>query len=195
MNFSRSLIKLLNDEAADLPASAEHQHSRLLQCCHAAYSSDLSFSKALAAVRGITSVLRPDDGLSCAELSQLHKHFPDVFTGEELEEGSGGPFNSNFNCLSVRNVAIAYPSVHLLDEFRLATEVIGDKETLQKKPLLNCHQQVRKSTHSLVVARGHPAQRKPCERLRRCQGRVQVVSSNIVEICIDAAGRELGKSL
>src|SRR5258708_18878592 len=71
-------------------------------------------------------------GPSCAELSQLHKHFPDVFTGEELEEGSGGPFNSNFNCLSVRNVAIAYPSVHLLDEFRLATEVIGDKEPCRR---------------------------------------------------------------
>src|SRR5258708_22447153 len=96
-----------------------------------------------------------------AEVNQLDKHFPDGFTGEELEEGSGCPFNSNFYCLSVRNVAIAYPSVHLLDEFRSATEVIGDKETLQKKPLLNCHQQVRRSIHSLVVARDHPAQRKP----------------------------------
>src|SRR4029077_4261157 len=158
-------------------------------------SSDLSFSKALPAVRGIKSVLGPDDGPSCAELSQLHKHFPDAFAGEELEEGSGGPFNSDFNCLSERNVAIAYPSVHLLDEFRLATEVIGDKETLQNEPLLNCHQQVRRSTHSLVVARDHPAQRKPCERLRRCQCRVQVVSSDIVEICVDAAGGELGKRL
>src|SRR5258708_20657089 len=87
-------------------------------------------------------------GPSCAELSQLHKHFPDVFTGEELEEGSGGPFNSNFNCLSVRNVAIAHPSVHLLDEFRLPTEVIGHKETFQKKPCLNSHQQVQNSTNS-----------------------------------------------
>ncbi len=58
-------------------------------------------------------MLRPGDGLSGAELNQLHKHFPDAFTGEELEEGSRGPFNSNFYCLSVRNVAIAYPSVHL----------------------------------------------------------------------------------
>src|ERR1700730_8392000 len=129
------------------------------------------------------------------ELSQLHKHFPDAFTGEELEEGSGGPFNSNFYCLSVRNVAIAYPSVHLLHEFRSATEVIENKETLQKKPLLNCHQQVRRSAHSLVVARDHSAQRKGCEVLRRYQGGVQMVSSDIVEICIDAAGRELSKRL
>ena len=59
MNFSPSLIKLLNDEVADLPASAEHEHSRLamLRCCPC--SSDLSFSKALPAVRGITFVLAP----------------------------------------------------------------------------------------------------------------------------------------
>jgi hypothetical protein len=57
----------------------------------------------------------------CPVLSQLHKHFAHAFTGKEPEEGSGGPFNSNFYCLSVRNVAIAYPSVHLLDEFRSAT--------------------------------------------------------------------------
>jgi hypothetical protein len=52
-----------------------------------------------------SSALRPNDGLSCAELSQLHKHFPDAFTGEEPEEGGGGPFNSNFYRLSVRNIA------------------------------------------------------------------------------------------
>src|SRR5260370_40627503 len=131
----------------------------------------------------------------CHVLNQLHKHFPDVFTGKEFEEGSRGPFNSNFYCLSVRNVAIAYPSFHLLDEFGFATEVIGYKETLHKKPLLNCHQQVRRSTHSLVVARDHPAKRKPREGLRRCQSRIQVVSSDVVEICIDAAGRDLSKRL
>ena len=48
------------------------------------------FLKSAPAVRGIKSVLGPDDGPSCAELSQLHKHFPDAFAGEELEEGSAG---------------------------------------------------------------------------------------------------------
>src|SRR5258708_19490232 len=71
-----------------------------------------------------------------AELNQLHKHFPDAFTGEELEEGSGGPFNSNFYCLSVLNVAIAYPSVPLLDEFRSPTTLIRAKQTFQTNPLL-----------------------------------------------------------
>src|SRR5258707_861767 len=107
-------------------------------------------------------------------LSQFHKHFPDAFTGKELEEGGGGPFNSNFNGLSVGNVAVSYPSVHLLDEFCSSTEMIENKETLQNKPLLNRHQQVRRSNHSLVVARDHAAQRKGCEVLRRCQGRVHV---------------------
>jgi hypothetical protein len=45
MNFSRSLIKLLNDEAADLPAGAEHQHSRLLQCCDAVHAPPIFLSQ------------------------------------------------------------------------------------------------------------------------------------------------------
>src|SRR5258707_6692444 len=171
-------IQVLKDKPPNLAGGAQDQNGGLFEHRHVC---------SLLVLFAILSMM------VCPVLNQLHQHFPDVFTGKEFEESSRGPFNSNFYCLSVRNVAIANPSVHLLDEFRSATEVIGDKETFQKKPLLDCHQQVRRSTHSLVIARDHSAERKPCERLGRCQSRIQVVSSDIVEICIDAARRDLSQ--
>jgi hypothetical protein len=121
MNFFRSLIKLPNDEVADLPASAEYQYSRLLQCCHAAHPPLFLSLKSTPRSARTDHHPRYTPMMVCPALSQLHKHFANAFTGKEPEEGSGGPFNSNFYCLSVRNVVIANPSIHLLDEFRSAT--------------------------------------------------------------------------
>src|SRR5665647_935494 len=123
--------------------------------------------------------------------ADAHQHLADVLAAHEADESGGGVLDTVDNRLGETNASLGQPAADLGEKRRPAVNMVANDEAAQREPVADHQTKITRPGRWLVgvVLRDRPAEGRASVQAQGANGRLQMLTANVVVVDVDAVRR------